>query len=322
MIVRDERPLSLIGNKLAEYKQHLQWLQDHKPKHHAWLLAAVWVLVAALGVVAVSLGLSESEPPPPEPSETTGIGQALANLWNNIVWPVMGAPLTAWAHTHLDVPGITPHVGMWVWLAFGVFFLFAIGDRSIYPRIAWAGFGAATVAMGYTGAAPQHAIATSGVLAMVWAVLSLAAYKRAPKPLVRIDPLPTRTESLAEKVERNKRLLDAAEPGSYAYNRLRRHIDDDLSILVGWENTDREDEKALRAARRRAEPRREQAGMVLGSLVIPALGWIVAATGSPVWGSVLYLLGSLATGFLVMIVPAHSTEDELDLAADTPTPVR
>ncbi|TLW89218.1 hypothetical protein FFT09_22560 [Saccharomonospora piscinae] len=322
--VRDERPLSLIGEKFASWKQELDRLHDTNPKRRAWLLGAVWAVIAALGITALILGLSESEtppPPPPEPVETGGFTAAMANIWNSGVWPVVGAPLTVWARTHLDVPGLTPAAGMLAWLAFGGLIFLSFNRRSIYPRVLWLGFGMATVWMGYAGAAPGHGIAAAGALAVLWALPSFLVYKRAPEPPVQVEPEPTRTESLAEQVERNKRLLDAAQPGSYAYNRLRGHIDDDLSIIVGWDNADREEKRALAQARRKAEPLRIHAMATLGSLAIPTLGWILAATGSTVWGVVLYTLGALGVGLMFVATPAELGEDPVS-PAEAPVDAR
>lgn len=307
--VRDERPLSLFAERLAKYKLQAQTYKGREPKKFATLTAAAVAVVLGIAAWALVAGLSEKAEPGPG---TQLVKTWLDEVWEHLLQPALGAPLISWSQHHLTAGAAMPaEAPMILWALVGAaVWLLGLG-RSIYAKVVWPLFGAATTAMAHAGATPGRELVTASVVVLLWLALSLPIYRRRV-PRLMPEPRPSRREELVQSVEFYKRALEAATPGTETYQTLRRYLEADLDSLVFNAKLDR--------ARYWAEvfnANRGTAGAVLAGaggmlLSLPFLGAGVTGVGVLVF---LFSAGFLAFGLI-----EHSVgESEPVRVGDTPT---
>lgn len=298
--VRDERPLSRIGERFSEYKRAAQRYRRERPRRFATLAAAAGLGGLGLGVWALVVGLAD------EPTSREGTNELrdwLVQVWEHLLRPTVGGPLISWSRDNLAVGTALPvEAPVILWATVGALvWLLGLG-RSVYAKVVWPVFGAATAAMAHAGAAPGRETATVGVVVLLWLALSLPVYRRrVPRPLA--EPRPTRREELLQSIEHYMRLLNAATPGSDDYRTIRRYLDADVHSLVY--------DAKLARAREWAEilnTKRGTAGAVLAGAGGLLLSLPMLAAGATGLGVLLAVFGVAFLAFGWVEHQSHETE--------------
>ncbi|MET9260381.1 hypothetical protein [Amycolatopsis sp. NPDC004079] len=91
-------------------------------------------------------------------------------------------PIAAWLDAHLAGLPVTTPEAAWGWGILGCVLFVAATARHTAARVFWAGYGTATAAVAWDGAADAHRPVAVAAAATVWILLSIPALRPHPRP--------------------------------------------------------------------------------------------------------------------------------------------
>lgn len=144
-----------------------------------WVLTADWIKATVyVGTAAVTLGLASLL--------ADWVLAAVRNLTR--LHPGLVSTVTGPLFDYLQQHGATLHVSTQtlysVWVLTGMVLLLAASFGSLFGRMAWTGYGAASAAMIWSAAPAGSRTVAAGVAVLLWTLASLAAFKGARFPLL------------------------------------------------------------------------------------------------------------------------------------------
>lgn len=231
-------------------------------------------------------------------------GGAIASVWDQVLHPVLAAPVDDWFAAHAVVFGFDPTVVMWVWLGLGGFLLLTGSLRSpagVAMFVSWLGWAAATTAIVHTAAAPEASLLSAGTAGAAALVASFLPIGKTPIRTVPVTPRETRARE--EISEQTAALTAAREVGDQQrVDRIQQDMRDRLAELYPEPKPD-----GYHRAETHQHRREHQAELPV--LAAAVLSGAVLITGMVGWNLATVVIAVLAAAALVAFL-ARPSEDE------------